>query len=478
MPTLRRRLVVALTAAAMTLASIAPAMAHHGPPYIEGPDHTFGEMVDYPLVFPVQGQYAFTGDTFDAWRCCDPGEIHHAQDLMADKGTPIVAAADATVSWIGGNCCSVFLRHDDGWETWYIHLNNDTPGTDDGLGWGIGPGIERGTRVEAGQVIGWVGDSGNAENTPPHLHFELIDPNDTIVNPYEALRAAELRAATTCDGYPATLLDDDFDGVIEGTDDIDVIVGGPGPDRIDGLGGDDIICGGGGDDIIDGGSGHDRIWADGGDDTVHGGPGNDAIDGGDGDDQLSGDDGDDTVHGGPGNDQIDGGDGDDSAAGDAGNDRLFGQRGHDDLAGGVGMDLLVGGPGSDLLDPGTGRDRVRGGGGRDTILAAAGRNRIVGGAGDDLIDYLRAQSAIVDLLAGTGSGPGTDSISSVERVRGSRGDDTLRGDDGANVLVGRGGDDVLEGRAGDDRLVGGVGDDTGLGGEGNDVCAVETPTDC
>jgi peptidoglycan hydrolase-like protein with peptidoglycan-binding domain len=40
-------------------------------------------------------------------------------------------------------------------------------------------------------LIGWVGDSGNAESTSPHLHFELRDPSDVIVNPYRALRTAE-----------------------------------------------------------------------------------------------------------------------------------------------------------------------------------------------------------------------------------------------------------------------------------------------
>jgi hypothetical protein len=78
---------------------------------------------------------------------------------------PVVAAADGVVRWIGSECCILSIDHGGGWETWYIHLNNDTPGTDDGLGWGIAPGIERGTSVHQGQLIGWVGDSGNAEWT-------------------------------------------------------------------------------------------------------------------------------------------------------------------------------------------------------------------------------------------------------------------------------------------------------------------------
>jgi peptidoglycan hydrolase-like protein with peptidoglycan-binding domain len=87
-------------------------------------------------------------------------------------------------------CCTLVLRHDDGWESWYIHLNNDTVGTDDGKAWGVAPDIRPGVRVKAGQLIGWVGDSGNAEFTPPHLHFELRDPSGQVVNPFSALMAA------------------------------------------------------------------------------------------------------------------------------------------------------------------------------------------------------------------------------------------------------------------------------------------------
>ena len=142
----------------------------------------------YPIVFPVAGDNYFS-DTYDAPR--GGGRIHQATDIMAAKMTPVVAAADGTVGWVGTSCCFLELEHDDGYQSWYIHLNNDTPGTDDGLGQGIAPGIESGVHVEAGQLLGWVGDSGNAEQTASHLHFQLHYPDGTRFNPYESLLAAE-----------------------------------------------------------------------------------------------------------------------------------------------------------------------------------------------------------------------------------------------------------------------------------------------
>jgi len=154
-----------------------------------------GEPVEYDLTFPVDGPHYFS-DTFWAGRSHG---YHQGQDLMADKMVPVVAVADGVVrlvNWTSSQsmnpdrCCSLVLRHDDGWESWYLHLNNDTPGTDDGQGWGIVEGITPGTRVTAGQHIAWVGDSGNAEYTGSHVHYELRDPSGTIVNPYRALVAA------------------------------------------------------------------------------------------------------------------------------------------------------------------------------------------------------------------------------------------------------------------------------------------------
>ena len=181
---------------ALVVGMAAPASADHQQPF-DGSVHAYGDMVDYPLMFPVVGSYWYE-DWFWAAR---GGGQHHAQDLMAPKMTPVAAAAPGTVTWINWSqdpndlnperCCNLVITHDDGWESWYIHLNNDTPGTDDGLAWGIAPEISLGTHVAAGDLIGWVGDSGTAEATGPHLHFELYDPEGVLVNPHDALLVAE-----------------------------------------------------------------------------------------------------------------------------------------------------------------------------------------------------------------------------------------------------------------------------------------------
>ena len=192
LPAAARRPVLAGLVLAAALALLVAAA-----PPADAATHTYGEMVDYPLVFPVAGEAGYT-DTFYATRY---NGQHHAQDLMAAKMVPVVAVASGRVEFVNWSsdpdnlrpdkCCSLTLRHEDGWQTYYIHLNNDSPGTDDGQGWGIAPGLRPGVHVQAGELIGWVGDSGNAEGTSPHLHFELRDPSGVIVNPYQALLAAE-----------------------------------------------------------------------------------------------------------------------------------------------------------------------------------------------------------------------------------------------------------------------------------------------
>ena len=147
--------------------------------------------VIYPMVFPVAGDHSFSRDFGDPR---GRSRAHEGIDILAEKLTPVVAVADGTVRWMfderGGDCCALSIVHDDGWRSRYIHLNNDTPGTDDGQGYGIARGLRVGSRVRAGQVIGYVGDSGNAEDTAPHLHFELRRPDGSAVNAFASLQAA------------------------------------------------------------------------------------------------------------------------------------------------------------------------------------------------------------------------------------------------------------------------------------------------
>jgi murein DD-endopeptidase MepM/ murein hydrolase activator NlpD len=160
-------------------------------PSPESVDFRVGTLPAPQIVFPVIGSASYR-DTFGADR--EGGRRRHAGiDIFAGKGQPIVAVADGVIEKIGEGSLAgqyVIVRHDDGWRSKYLHLDNDSPGTDDGSAIGYARGIDMGMRVVAGTVIGFLGDSGNAENTVPHLHFELRQPNGLPINPYRALRRA------------------------------------------------------------------------------------------------------------------------------------------------------------------------------------------------------------------------------------------------------------------------------------------------
>jgi murein DD-endopeptidase MepM/ murein hydrolase activator NlpD len=147
-----------------------------------------------PYVFPVVGTSNFSND-YDAPRSNGP---HHAIDIVSGKWQGIVSATNGVVESVNYPQPSwgyaVRIKGDDNLCYWYLHMNNDTYGTDDGNG---GPmnaymyDMNPGNRVVRGQLLGWVGDSGNAENTVPHLHFSVHPLNsqgrcseDQAINPY------------------------------------------------------------------------------------------------------------------------------------------------------------------------------------------------------------------------------------------------------------------------------------------------------
>ena len=147
------------------------------------------------ILFPVQGNYSFRDDFAEPR---DGGAREHlGVDVIANKMTPLVAAVTGTITFIAIPQASwgysITIRDSDGYTYRYLHMNNDSPGTDDGAG-GVehayAPGLHRGSQVLQGDIIGWVGDSGNAENTISHLHFEIHKPDRSAIDPYESLLAA------------------------------------------------------------------------------------------------------------------------------------------------------------------------------------------------------------------------------------------------------------------------------------------------
>ena len=125
-------------------------------------------------VFPVYGPASFSDD-FAAARA-DTG-WHHGNDIFAPLGAPALAVSDGTlflVGWndLGGN--RLWLRDESGNEFYYAHLS------------AYSPLALSGARVHAGDVIGFVGTTGDAVGTPPHLHFE-VHPRDLLWMGYDGV---------------------------------------------------------------------------------------------------------------------------------------------------------------------------------------------------------------------------------------------------------------------------------------------------
>jgi Ca2+-binding RTX toxin-like protein len=167
---------------------------------------------------------------------------------------------------------------------------------------------------------------------------------------------------------------------------------------------------------------------------------------------------------------------------------LFGGPGNDTLqgrgiSGGAGDDTLTGSPKGDSIGGGPGNDTLSGAGGYDMLLPAAGDDTVDGGVGRDTVWFSARPSTGItaDLSTGLATGDGTDTLTGVESLIGSRRDDHFSGDSHANsfdgqgggdVLIGRGGADKLDGNCcsgGNDRLYGGPGRDRLWGGRGNDL---------
>lgn len=138
------------------------------------------------LAFPVAGPFNFI-DSFGFAR--SGGRQHQGADIFSPMGTPLVAIEAGTVQSVGTNSLGglkLWVYGDSGNRYYYAHLSSFAEGLTDGM------------RVEAGQLVGHNGDSGNAKGTPPHLHFE-IHPSGygNAANPYPLLSAIALSLPKT-----------------------------------------------------------------------------------------------------------------------------------------------------------------------------------------------------------------------------------------------------------------------------------------
>jgi murein DD-endopeptidase MepM/ murein hydrolase activator NlpD len=172
--------------------------------YRQSVDITFptDERAGHPLRHENGQSYGYTDD-YDGRRSNSCG-LHRATDIFGDTGWNIYAAEGGEIAWMPAAEQSygwmIAIEGDDGRRYSYVHLGRDGGSRSQAYA----PGLSQGDRVERGQHIGYLGYSGNASASAPHLHFEIADPHvgnapcsyrdgRGYVNPYQSLNSAVQR---------------------------------------------------------------------------------------------------------------------------------------------------------------------------------------------------------------------------------------------------------------------------------------------
>src|SRR3954451_14287507 len=162
------------------------------------------------LLFPVAGPVSYTDD-FGQPR----GALkHEGNDLLGVKKTPVVAVESGTIKFWTTSAsagCMLYLYGGSGTMYEYIHLNNDVTMKNDNrgkcvAGTAYAKGLKNGAKVTAGQQIGYVGDSGDANGIASHLHFEVHPGGGAAVSPYPYLQKAQHLLFWAKTGTPFTLV--------------------------------------------------------------------------------------------------------------------------------------------------------------------------------------------------------------------------------------------------------------------------------
>ena len=174
----RKLLYAAMTTAKKSLALYrydAPGAGPNDPPWYDGS----GRSIKRGLMrTPVEGARISSSFGWRVHPILGFQKLHKGTDFAAPIGTPIYASGDGVVEWAamkGPNGNLTILKHDNGWETYYLHQN------------AFAPGIVPGARVKQQQNIGWVGTTGRS--TGPHLHYELHingEAVDAMAQPMDA----------------------------------------------------------------------------------------------------------------------------------------------------------------------------------------------------------------------------------------------------------------------------------------------------
>ena len=146
------------------------------------------------LVFPILGEATWTDDFGDA-----RGQgSHEGNDLLAPRRALALAAEAGRVKFWTTSAragCMLYLDGASGTQYLYIHLNNDLTDENDNRGTCVpgvayAKGLASGGKVAAGDPIGFVGDSGDADGISPHLHFEMHPDGGGATNPFPHLKRA------------------------------------------------------------------------------------------------------------------------------------------------------------------------------------------------------------------------------------------------------------------------------------------------
>lgn len=133
-------------------------------------------------LFPLPPGSCKYNDTWHADR--DGGKRkHEGTDLFAPEGTPVFAVTDGMIErkgWVGLGGERIGLRGADGLYYYFAHLS------------AYAPELKEGKLIRKGELLGYVGHTGNAQNTPDHLHFGIRAPNGQWFNPYNFLQYWQL----------------------------------------------------------------------------------------------------------------------------------------------------------------------------------------------------------------------------------------------------------------------------------------------